>query len=283
MEAGLGTWAMENTHILTAFGDLYGIPDSPGNFDNMACNCGTHPSSFTKIKMGWVNPRDISASPSGTTVTLHALSNALRPGEAGREHAVKIPSQRSSLAYLLVEARLRTDPYERSTPGLSSGIPSEGVVVYWIDEISWPPVHLRTPTALGVGQSYTEEPLGIRIAVDSQENVGFVVTIRAVQDTKRTLKVSMEPNRPRLGMPATYTVRATDAETGVDVQGSKVTITNPSGDPQVFDVNTPFTFTFRTQRILVDPVPPRRFETIYPEGVVNAPGYLETPIDFGFV
>jgi hypothetical protein len=174
MEAGLGIWAMENTHVVTGFGDLYGIPDSPGNFDNMACSCGTHPSSFTKMKMGWVNPRVIPVSPSDTTVTLHALS---RPLEEGREHAVRIPSQ-SSLAYLLVEARLRTDPYERSTPGLSSGIPSEGVVVYWIDESSWPPVHLRTPTALGVGQSYTEAPLGIRIAVDSQDSLGFVVTIR---------------------------------------------------------------------------------------------------------
>jgi hypothetical protein len=173
MAASLGIWAMENTHVVTGFGDLYGIPDSPGSFDNMACSCGTHPSSFTKMKMGWVNPRVVPASPSGSTVTIDALS---KPLEEGREHAVKIPSQ-SSLAYLLVEARLRIDPYEQSTPGLSSGIPSEGIVVYWIDESSWPPVHLRTPTALGVGQSYREASLGVDVAVDSQDGLGFVVTI----------------------------------------------------------------------------------------------------------
>src|SRR5215208_173306 len=125
MDSGLGTWAMENTHIVTDFDDLYSktanpISDPPGAFDNMACNCGTHPSSFTKMKMGWVRPKVISASPSDTTVTLHALSEPL---VAGREHTVRILSQ-NSLAYLLVEARLRTDPYEQATPSLSNGIPS---------------------------------------------------------------------------------------------------------------------------------------------------------------
>jgi hypothetical protein len=164
---------MENTHMISTFMDLYGIPDEPRRIDNMACSCGTHPSSFTKMKMGWVNPRVIPASPSRTTVTIDALS---KPLEEGREDAIKIPSQ-SSLAYLLVEARLRTDPYEKSTPGLSSGIPGEGIVVYWIDESSWPPVHLRTPTALGVGEWYREASLGVDVAVNSQSGLGFLVTI----------------------------------------------------------------------------------------------------------
>src|SRR5215208_792269 len=99
--------------------------------------------------------------------------------------------------------------------------------------------------------------------------------------SKGTLNVWMEPNRPRIGRADTYTVRATDAETGADVHGGKVGITNPSAATQVFDVNTPFTFTFRTQRILVDPGPPRVFETIYPEGTVTAPGYDPVDLDFG--
>jgi hypothetical protein len=98
--------------------------------------------------------------------------------------------------------------------------------------------------------------------------------------TKGTLNVWMEPNSPTWGFPATYTVRATDTETGVAVHGGKVTITNPGANPQVFDVNTPFTFTFRIQRRLVDPRPPREWEIIYPEGTVTAPGYA--PFDLVF-
>jgi hypothetical protein len=99
--------------------------------------------------------------------------------------------------------------------------------------------------------------------------------------SKGTLNVWMEPSRPRLGIPATYTVRATDAESGLDVHGGKVGITNPSAATQVFDVNTPFTFTFRTQRILVDPGPPRQFEFLEPTVAVTAPGYGFVLLDFG--
>jgi hypothetical protein len=50
----------------------------------------------------------------------------------------------------------------------------------------------------------------------------------------------------------------------------------------VGQTNTAFTHTFRTRRVLVDPGPPRRFETVYPKGTVKAASYPEVPIDFGF-
>jgi hypothetical protein len=51
----LGVWAMEVTHMVTRFGDLYGIPDSPGRYDVTDCSCGTHPSSYTKYALGWLD------------------------------------------------------------------------------------------------------------------------------------------------------------------------------------------------------------------------------------
>ncbi len=116
----------------------------------MACRCGTHPSTFTKWKLGWLDPSDIVTAPAYTasTFTLHALE-LLQPPPPGRVTAVRIPSTISQ-RYFLVEARLRIDPYDRPTSGISSGIPGEGVVIYEIDEAVWP-VQLRTPTALSVG------------------------------------------------------------------------------------------------------------------------------------
>jgi len=56
MDASLGVWSMEIMHATTGFGDLYNTNPHPGNFDNMACSCGTHPSTFTKLKLGWLDP-----------------------------------------------------------------------------------------------------------------------------------------------------------------------------------------------------------------------------------
>ena len=256
MGASLGVWSMEIMHAMTAFGDLYNTIPHPGNFDNMACNCGTHPSTFTKLKLGWLNPSLVHTAtdvnwdsighanqvvamtainnklfaatsdnklwwrdPVGTNVdwveighanyvvamaainnklfaatsdnklwwrdpvghggtfTLHALA-LLQPPPPGRVTAVRISSGISQ-RYFLVEARLRIDSYEKATPGISSGIPSEGVVVYEIDEAVWP-VQLRTPNALSLGQKYSNPAEKLEIEVTSSVPGGFTVAIRSV-------------------------------------------------------------------------------------------------------
>lgn len=93
--------------------------------------------------------------------------------------AIKIPSTISQ-RYFLVEARLRIDPYDQSTPGVSSGIPGEGVVVYEIDEAVWP-VQLRTPTALSVGQQYTNATERLEIDVNAAVSGGFTVAVRSTE------------------------------------------------------------------------------------------------------
>jgi hypothetical protein len=181
MDAPLGTWAMELLHILTGFGDLYdGIPH-PGQFDVMACNCGPHPSTFTKLKMGWLDPANVPTlgGRGPAQFALHALG-LLQPPPPGRATTLKIPSNVSQ-RYFLVEARLRVDPYENATPGVSQGIPSEGVVVYEVDETRWPPVFLRTPTALSPGQQYENQAESLEITVDSRVPGGFTVSVGTPQ------------------------------------------------------------------------------------------------------
>jgi hypothetical protein len=59
----LGAWAMELLHMVTEFGDLYDPPPqrplSPGNLDEMDTAGAMHPSSFTKLRMGWLDPSSV--------------------------------------------------------------------------------------------------------------------------------------------------------------------------------------------------------------------------------
>jgi hypothetical protein len=183
MGESLGIWAMEVMHMTTSFGDLYNTNPHPGNFDNMACSCGTHPSTYTKLKLGWLDPNDVPTVSYGSTTnfTLHALA-LLQPPPPGRVTAVRIPSKISQ-HYYLVEARLRADHYERATPGISNGIPSEGVVVYEVNEAAWP-VRLRTPAALTVGQMYSNPAEQLDIEVIAAVPGGFTVSIKYPENPK---------------------------------------------------------------------------------------------------
>jgi hypothetical protein len=180
MDASLGVWAMELMHAATGFGDLYNTTPHPSNFDNMACSCGTHPSTYTKLTLGWLSPAWIATAPGSAarTFTLHAVA-LLQPPPPGRVIAVRIPGRLSN-RYFLVEARLRVDPYEAITAGISDGIPSEGVVVYEVDEASWP-VQLRTPTALMPGQNYVNPAEQLEVEVAAAVPGGFTVAIRSTE------------------------------------------------------------------------------------------------------
>ena len=178
LSSGVGAWAMEHTHMLTSFGDLYGQPADPGSFDNMSCACGVHPSTFTKIKLGWLDASeivDVRAGPA-MTQTLHALALP-RPSPPGRCTAFRIPSS-DPQHYFLVEARLKTDVFD-------ARIPSEGVVVYEINEATWPPLALRTPVALGVSQSYQNAAFrNLTVTVDAAVIGGFTVAVQISEDPR---------------------------------------------------------------------------------------------------
>jgi hypothetical protein len=183
IDDSLGTWAMEFLHSATGFDDLYKTEPHPRRFDEMACNCGTHPSSFTKDKLGWTPGWAMADSRpvlqlGPRTVTLHAVGLP-QPPPAGRFTGLRIyPGLFGSQKYHLVETRLRTDPYEAGLLGLSDGIPSEGVVIYEVDETVWAPMKLRTSPALRAGESFFIDA-GIVLTVSERVTAGYTVTVNA--------------------------------------------------------------------------------------------------------
>ena len=128
-DVSIGTWAMEVLHIATGIGDYYNGVKHPGRFDEMADAAATHPSSYTKLLAGWLDRAVVPMHADGTrkSYTLHAVGLP-QPPPGGRVAGVRVQTP-GSQRYLIVEARLRSDRWERGFAGLP-GIPSEGVVVY---------------------------------------------------------------------------------------------------------------------------------------------------------
>ena len=56
MAEGVGVWAMELTHAIAGYADLYtnDRANDLNGFDNMDCACGTHPTAYTKVALGCV-------------------------------------------------------------------------------------------------------------------------------------------------------------------------------------------------------------------------------------
>jgi hypothetical protein len=180
MRQNIGVWAMEVLHSTTHVGDLYNVSPAPGQYDVMACSCGTHPSTNTKSTMGWLHSGAIRQHAIGTTATytLHALSLP-QPPPPGRVTAVSIKSL-DSPGQFVIEARLRTDVYE--TPGaLSQGIPAEGVVVYEVQGVTQ--VFLRR-SGMAAGASFSDATEGLTVRVTSAVEGGFRISITS-RATKR--------------------------------------------------------------------------------------------------
>ena len=142
----------------------------------MACNCGTHPSVHTLVYLQWLTQSSVTVKTDhGEDIFyLHPVGLS-QPPPPGHAMAVKIPA-RNGANYFLVEARLRCDDYERPSYA-SSGIPSEGVVVYEV--AAKLEVYLRTPTGLAVGGSFTPEP-GLEISVIRERYGDFRITVTGI-------------------------------------------------------------------------------------------------------
>ena len=128
----LEVWAMELIHCLASIDDLYTFGGNMDPFDEMA-NLGSlakHPSAFTKSLMGWLDTTAIvghTNHAAAVTYNLHAVG-LVQPPPAGRVAAVRIGIG-SQVPYLMVEARLMNDQFERN-------IPSQGVIVYRVQTSS---------------------------------------------------------------------------------------------------------------------------------------------------
>jgi hypothetical protein len=183
MAEGVGVWAMELTHAIAGYADLYTndrANDLKG-FDNMDCNCGTHPTAYTKVQLGWLDPSAIMVdAATSADFELHTLG-LIQPAPAGRCTAVRIATSNP----LFVEARQRVDQYDGSNGWNSVGISSEGVIVYelaGVENPNAPPqetdplIRFRTPTALVPGASFTSSS-GVTVRVTAALAGGFAVSI----------------------------------------------------------------------------------------------------------
>jgi hypothetical protein len=186
-DAPIGVWAMEVLHNVTEIGDYYNGFSHPERFDVMAkAEAATHPSSYTKLEAGWLDPEMVPMHQGGMQVyTLHAIGLP-QPPPGGRVAGIRVRSSGSN-RYLIIEARLRSDRWDRGFSG-SLGIPSEGVVIYEFAPESapwprlevpgpWPPLQLRTPTALAVGEDFVHEDTKTTVRVRSATAGGFVVEV----------------------------------------------------------------------------------------------------------
>src|SRR6478672_5303378 len=169
-----GIWAMEVLHAIAGLPDLYATGGNPfpnpamGDFDNMCFNAGTHSCAYLKQAAGWLDASAfVTHSGLKQDYALHALATSLPP--PGRVTAVRIPSRTSAQAYI-VEARLKTDLYEKGFAPLTTGplefrgLPGEGVIVY---EVTTPDhleqVKLVSGGALSIGQTYVNTAEGFTV------------------------------------------------------------------------------------------------------------------------
>jgi hypothetical protein len=204
MAEGVGVWAMELTHVLANFMDLYtnDQPNDLGSFDNMDFGWGTHPTAYTKVQLGWLDPSAIELQTDARAeYDLHAIG-LVQPAPTGRTTAVQINSNGNPF---FVESRLRVDRYEgpnewdqlnrqwvkgrggtmTDNVQTGAGITSEGVIVYEYagrqnpaappDQIC-PLIRLHTTQgALRPGQSITRG--GVTVSVVAQVTGGFKVVV----------------------------------------------------------------------------------------------------------
>lgn len=178
MVEDVGVWAMELLHVVTGYLDLYFSNDPNGvdlgGFDEMACNCGTHPTAFTKIALGWLDPGAVAAHVGAARdYALYAIGG-LQPPPPARRAAVRIAVGRSTF---WVEARQASDHFD-------AGVPSFGVIVYEVAAADLDPssntrplIYLRTPTALAVGDRFQDDGAGLRVEVSAELPGGYAVTI----------------------------------------------------------------------------------------------------------
>jgi hypothetical protein len=184
MAEGVGVWAMELTHVLTGYADLYtdDTANDLGAFDNMDCACGTHPTAYTKLLIGWLDPSaTVVLRTQRGEYDLHSLG-LVQPPPPGRTTAVRIETGGNPL---FVESRQRVDQFDGGGAWYDSGIPDEGVIVYEQTgvenpnagpEVIDPLLRLRTPTALHPGNSYTSDS-GVVVTVTAALAGGFRVDI----------------------------------------------------------------------------------------------------------
>jgi hypothetical protein len=136
--------------------------------------------------------------------------------------------------------------------------------------------------SVGEGQTLTVTASGRKDISDQQTpDVVSSATFSETQTLQisvrvHALRVTVAPYPVPTNRAVNVTVSASDLTTGAVVAGQVLVDGKVVGS-----TNTPFTHTFRTRRVRSD-TDPRQWDVIYPTGGVQATGYPDTEIDFGF-
>jgi PASTA domain len=229
MVEGVGVWMMELTHVLTYFADLYTNDRAHdlNTFDNMDCSCGTHPTAYTKVQLGWLDPSAITTNATATTAQYDLYTVGLpQPPPAGRHTAVQTDANGQPI---FVEARQKVDQYDGGNQWSwndlqnRGGIASEGVIVYQLVGVQNPNpfageidplIRLLTQTALVPGQSVTSTS-GVTVEATAALVGGFRVTIR-------------NPTPPSVVVPDVFELRPAFAKKEIEDAGLVARFTGPN-------------------------------------------------------
>lgn len=181
-----GVWAMEVLHAIAGFPDLY-LAKGPQmvGFDNMMYCEGMHSCAHLKQAAGWLTGRDISTqvATSGDHI-LHSIGLGAPP--QGRVAAVRVRTPGNTY---LIEARLRSDVYERGFGRLIGGgmefrgLGGKGVIVYET-QADLQETYLMTPSALASGQSYRHPSGAFSVQVTGQVEGGMRVRVSVKPDSR---------------------------------------------------------------------------------------------------
>lgn len=184
-----GVWAMEVLHAIVGLPDLYKVNPAMGDFDNMTYNAGTHSCAFLKLAAGWLAPGDVAQAKAGQTIH-HLQPIGLSRPPAGTVAAVRVPARTSGNTFY-IEARLKSDVYERGFSPLATGgrafrgLPGEGVIVYeTVSPNDLEKTFLRTPIALQTGQTYANSAEGFSVSVAGTVGEGLSVHVNRVPDAR---------------------------------------------------------------------------------------------------
>lgn len=224
---------MELTHLFTGIWDLYTNDRAHdlNSFDNMDLAYGTHPTAYTKVELGWLDPSSIVLDKAPeASFNLHSIG-LVQPPPPGRVTAIQIATSGNPL---FVEARQRVDQHDGGTghdpwytpgndPWNSPGIASEGVIVYELAGVQNPNpepglvdplIRLHTQAALTSGQTFKSEA-GITVTVTAEITGGFSVNI-------------VNPTAPSVVVPDVRELRPVFAKNEVEDAGLVAHFTGPN-------------------------------------------------------
>jgi M6 family metalloprotease-like protein len=211
-------WGYKNITVIShEMGHSFGLPHSSGNYgvtyDNQwdvmsdtwtNCNnskdltygcLGQHTNSYYKDKLGWIpsSQKFTSTYVGGTTtVTLERLA---QPTSSSNYLMAKIPIGGSATHFYAVEARKKI--------GYDVQLPGEAVIIHDVDTTRGRPAYVIDPDNNGntgdagamwtVGETFTDAPNGISVAVLSDTGTGYQVSITSPAYTLTYCATSATP------------------------------------------------------------------------------------------